>query len=122
MAENNKKARFFCEYCDHEVDSDAKFCPYCGRFFASVRCPKCGFTGNHATFSNGCPNCGYAMDGSSENDKQRKKDTKNKKLTKKERIYNSTHTEKYEDSLPFWIYFISIVLLIVLLLIIFQYM
>jgi len=115
MTKNTKKARFFCEYCDHEVKDDAKFCPYCGRFFASVRCPNCGYTGNHGEFSDGCPKCGYAMNGSSvknELNKKKKKEYKN----------NSIKKEHHEDALPFWIYLFSIALLIVLLLIIFQYM
>ncbi|MDR1949408.1 MAG: hypothetical protein LBQ38_08450, partial [Spirochaetaceae bacterium] len=39
---------------------DAKRCPGCGRFFESVRCPACGFTGEEALFSAGCPICGYS--------------------------------------------------------------
>jgi ssDNA-binding Zn-finger/Zn-ribbon topoisomerase 1 len=38
----------------------AKNCPKCGRFFASVRCPKCGFTGRDEDFARGCPVCGYS--------------------------------------------------------------
>jgi hypothetical protein len=38
----------------------AKSCPQCGRFFASVRCPKCGFTGRDEDFARGCPVCGYS--------------------------------------------------------------
>jgi hypothetical protein len=38
----------------------AKSCPACGRFFASVRCPQCGFTGKDEDFARGCPVCGYS--------------------------------------------------------------
>jgi ssDNA-binding Zn-finger/Zn-ribbon topoisomerase 1 len=38
----------------------AKSCPQCGRFFASVRCPHCGFTGRDEDFVRGCPVCGYS--------------------------------------------------------------
>lgn len=34
-------------------------CPHCGKFFASIRCPKCGFSGDDDTFNDGCPVCGY---------------------------------------------------------------
>lgn len=55
------KAKYFCENCGAEVLSNARFCPKCGKFFSSVRCPKCGFTGDVKTFKNGCPQCGYAV-------------------------------------------------------------
>jgi uncharacterized membrane protein YvbJ len=56
----NKKPRFFCDNCNQEVGRNAKACPHCGRFFASVRCPSCGFTGDENAFSGGCPSCGYS--------------------------------------------------------------
>lgn len=57
----SKKARFFCEFCGAEVKREDKLCKTCGRFFASVRCPKCGTTGGPGDFKRGCPNCGYAF-------------------------------------------------------------
>jgi len=54
-----KKPRFFCDNCGYEVGSDIKSCPYCGRFFASVRCPACGYSGPDKMFKSGCPMCGY---------------------------------------------------------------
>ena len=56
----SRKAKFFCENCGAEVPQNAKFCRNCGRFFASVRCPSCGFIGIADSFSKGCPSCGYA--------------------------------------------------------------
>ncbi|MDR1587032.1 MAG: zinc-ribbon domain-containing protein [Treponema sp.] len=55
-----KKPRFFCEHCGAEVQPDEKTCPRCGRFFASVRCPACGFSGEEKLFAGGCPACGYS--------------------------------------------------------------
>jgi uncharacterized membrane protein YvbJ len=55
-----KKPRFFCDNCGAEVAMSEKSCPQCGRFFASVRCPKCGFTGKDEDFIRGCPACGYS--------------------------------------------------------------
>jgi uncharacterized membrane protein YvbJ len=55
--------RFFCENCGAEVPRNAKNCPKCGRFFASVKCPSCGFTGEEALFKGGCPVCGYSTAG-----------------------------------------------------------
>jgi uncharacterized membrane protein YvbJ len=55
-----EKPRFFCDNCGSEVDSGAKACPRCGRFFSSVRCPSCGYTGEDKLFINGCPSCGYS--------------------------------------------------------------
>ena len=52
--------RFFCESCGAEVPRNAKACPKCGRYFASVRCPSCDFIGEEALFKGGCPVCGYS--------------------------------------------------------------
>jgi predicted RNA-binding Zn-ribbon protein involved in translation (DUF1610 family) len=54
------RPRFFCENCGAEVPRNAKSCPRCGRFFASIKCPSCGFTGEAGLFSGGCPVCGYS--------------------------------------------------------------
>ena len=56
-----KKAKFFCEFCGNEVKQNDKVCTYCGKFFASVRCPNCGKTGRTEEFTHGCPACGYAV-------------------------------------------------------------
>jgi len=55
-----KKPRFFCDNCGIEVSRDTKACPQCGRFFAQVRCPACGFTAEESAFMRGCPSCGYS--------------------------------------------------------------
>jgi hypothetical protein len=52
---------FFCENCGAQVPLRAKECPRCGRFFQSVRCPSCGFTGEDALFNQGCPVSGYTV-------------------------------------------------------------
>ncbi len=83
----SKKARFFCEFCGAEVKRDDKLCKTCGRFFASVRCPKCGTTGGPGDFKRGCPNCGYAFG----------KDSGRNAVIK-------TKKGGEPDSLPFWIY------------------
>ncbi|WP_338113344.1 double zinc ribbon domain-containing protein [Treponema medium] len=75
----NKQPKFFCENCNAEVRRDAVICPYCGRFFASVRCPSCGFTGTHKEFKDGCPSCGYAFTP----DVQENKKSKTKKRKKR---------------------------------------
>jgi rRNA maturation protein Nop10 len=40
------------------VGKDARLCPRCGRFFSSVKCPRCGHVGKADDFSFGCPECG----------------------------------------------------------------
>ncbi|MDR2313826.1 MAG: zinc-ribbon domain-containing protein [Spirochaetaceae bacterium] len=52
-------ARFFCDHCGTEVERNSNRCPRCGRIFAFVRCPQCGFTGEESLFKKGCPGCGY---------------------------------------------------------------
>lgn len=59
--EKKENAKFFCENCGMEVPPMAKVCNNCGKFFASVRCPRCGKIGSVSQFSSGCPDCGYAV-------------------------------------------------------------
>ena len=54
------KPRFFCDNCAAEVGRGEKSCPRCGRLFASIRCPSCGFVGGDEAFAGGCPACGYS--------------------------------------------------------------
>jgi len=54
-------ARFFCDNCGTEVKRNTGRCPRCGRYFASVKCPQCGFTGEESLFAGGCPVCGYCV-------------------------------------------------------------
>jgi len=56
----DSRPRFFCEHCGAEVKRNADRCSACGKFFSSVRCPKCGFVGAEDLFSDGCPVCGYS--------------------------------------------------------------
>ena len=51
--------KFYCENCRFEVPLDVKSCPYCGKAFYSVYCPRCRTEGSPAEFKNGCPRCGY---------------------------------------------------------------
>jgi hypothetical protein len=55
-----KRPRYFCEHCGLEVRKNARVCPRCGRFFSSVKCPRCGYAGQAEDFDAGCPVCGYA--------------------------------------------------------------
>jgi len=88
----NKKPRFFCDNCGHEVERDAKACARCGRFFASVRCPSCGYTGGEKAFSGGCPSCGYSAPPSSSTGR-----------------YTPPPIEKIPARpLPIWVYLLSI--------------
>ena len=52
-------ARFICQHCGAAVKRDSKNCPQCGRPFANVLCPACGFEGAERLFAAGCPSCGY---------------------------------------------------------------
>ncbi|MDR2865374.1 MAG: zinc ribbon domain-containing protein [Spirochaetaceae bacterium] len=71
--------RFFCDQCGTEVGVDVKACPYCGASFASIRCPRCSFTGEESLFINGCPKCGSAA--SSPKKKSKKKPPEEKPET-----------------------------------------
>jgi RNA polymerase subunit RPABC4/transcription elongation factor Spt4 len=70
-----KSPKFFCENCNAEVPRDAKNCPKCGRYFASVRCPACDFIGEEAFFKEGCPVCGYSASPAAQNIPEPKRKT-----------------------------------------------
>ena len=104
----NKKAKFFCEFCGNEVKQNDKVCTYCGKFFASIRCPKCGIVGRTEEFTHGCPNCGYAVSPGGR-----------KKSSYGTRSFlglssNSSNTKNYDGSLPIWMYILVIAVLIAL--------
>ena len=117
----NKQPKFFCENCNAEVRRDAVICPNCGRFFASVRCPSCGFTGTHKEFKDGCPSCGYAFSP----DVQENKKHNVKKRKKKFRIVQFTGhkdtTSTDTDPLPLWVYGLVLLLCAILTLIFILY-
>ncbi|MDR1373537.1 MAG: zinc ribbon domain-containing protein [Treponema sp.] len=98
-----KSPRFFCENCGAEVNRDSKTCPRCGRYFASVRCPSCGFTGAEDLFTGGCPVCGYSSPGSGNLSRFTAKKSSRKKPP---RIA--------AGALPLWVYIITIFFLLCL--------
>ena len=96
MSGGTKKPKFFCESCGTEVKQNAKFCQHCGKFFSSVKCPSCGFSGDSPAFKSGCPVCGYAVL-QNEKDERPAVDSRNAHST---------------DPLPLWMYLVAVVLLI----------
>ncbi len=119
MAEQQKKAKYFCEGCGAEVAHNAKFCPKCGRFFAAVRCPSCGHVGTVRDFIKGCPSCKYAMNSEevfgSQNTKtldgrKHKLSKKSKNLIKKA-FKDKKHSNLSED-VPTWLFITSVIVLI----------
>lgn len=103
------KAKFFCEHCGAEVPANARICKNCGRFFAAVRCPHCGTTGDAKFFKKGCPNCGYAMQG---NFLLRKKTKKQHSFFEfffqKNKNKNYGNFSHVDGTLPFWVYAFTI--------------
>ena len=114
----SKEAKFFCESCGSEVPRNSKVCPTCGKFFASVRCPQCGRIGSNEDFKNGCPTCGYAVNPDSELGRGNfgmpaSGYGVNGLLGLGRR--NSTARGGYvESSLPWWVYLVSILILLAL--------
>ena len=113
------RPKFFCESCNTEVPLDAKFCPKCGRFFASVRCPSCGATGSASKFAKGCPVCGYAMDSGTFNIEaysEEEKEEVRRRLTGAEQkkikgvfaAYERKHARGSGSALPFWVYAVTL--------------
>lgn len=118
----NKQPKFFCENCNAEVRRDAVICPYCGRFFASVRCPSCGFTGTHKEFKDGCPSCGYAFTPDvQENKKSKTKKRKKKKFHIMRYTKGEANIRTDTDPLPLWIYGVVLLLCVILAVIFFLF-
>ncbi len=121
MGAAQEKAKYFCENCGSEVGAKARFCPKCGKFFSSVRCPNCGFTGDARTFKGGCPKCHYAMP-SSELYGTETSDGSKKKLSResKKKIRQAFSAQKKNssansasggDDAPRWLYILSLIVL-----------
>ena len=119
MKKTDNEAKFFCENCGSEVPRKSRFCPVCGKFFASVRCPKCGHTGASEDFKKGCPECGYAVNSNvslaqnkdSDDLFEKHIESKNKIILNKS---NKSNKSGQDGSLPVWIYITSILVLIIL--------
>ena len=123
MQNLKRHAKFFCESCGAEVPHNSKICLNCGKFFASVRCPNCGKTGSSSTFINGCPDCGYAVSGSSKKQKNynyRNKIIKNNNSHRSPSLFwkrnnnSSYRNTSNESGLPLWIYLLVSGILLVL--------
>lgn len=117
MKKDNKQAKFFCESCGKEVKPNAKVCSYCGKFFSSVRCPKCGKTGSNSEFEKGCPSCGYAVNNNfTGNIKNASYSPANNKghfyFHNKSSVKNKKSNSS--DSLPLWMYLACIFTLIII--------
>ncbi|MDR2177536.1 MAG: hypothetical protein LBP20_05780 [Treponema sp.] len=108
---STKKPHFFCDNCGAEVEMSAKNCPACGRFFASVRCPKCGFTGKDEDFIRGCPVCGYStVPGGPAANGGGKHEANSKKSVSRSR--GRTTPRKAAFTPPFWLYLFAALTLI----------
>ena len=105
-----KKPRFFCDNCSYEVSSEAKLCPYCGRYFSSIRCPKCEYSGPDRMFQNGCPMCGYSA--------PPQKAPQNKPVRGKK---SSNSRSAPAEPLPFWTYIIAVIIFMIVI-ILFSYL
>ena len=92
--------QFFCESCGTEVPRDAESCPKCAKRFASVRCPACDFIGEVAIFNDGCPVCGYTH-GSPAKTRPAARENSTAKARRRP-------SKRAVDSLPLWVYIITI--------------
>jgi uncharacterized membrane protein YvbJ len=93
---------FYCDSCGAEVSQDALACPKCGRKFASIRCPACGFSGEEDLFSDGCPKCGYqVLPG-----KSRRKNKRTASVSR--RGGKASRVSASGGALPVWAYLLTI--------------
>lgn len=112
---NKQKAKFFCENCGSEVPENAKMCKVCGKFFISVRCPKCGATGSHNDFSKGCPKCGYAVNKYSPSNENNF--FNGNKFFDLKSFFSRHNTNRFytgsDSSLPIWVYVVTSVVFVI---------
>ncbi len=118
------KPKYFCENCGSEVAANARVCPKCGKFFASVRCPRCGHLGTVQDFKKGCPSCHYAMTkedifGKEESLEEKTKPKKKKKSAKKNQKSKASILNLADEAAPTWMYVASVILLILTLALLF---
>ena len=101
-----KQPRFFCDFCGTEVKRNDRICPNCGKFFAAVRCPSCGLTGQAALFVKGCPSCGYAVLPGSEGEESSAAKKKPKKPRARHHAAPESRLQAQAagDPLPLWVY------------------
>ncbi|MDR2486232.1 MAG: zinc ribbon domain-containing protein [Treponema sp.] len=97
-----EKPRFYCDNCGFEVAQDAIDCPECGKSFASVRCPVCGFSGEVEIFDNGCPGCGYSSPSETATEIAKPKVPPPKPIQKPK--FQET---SYVNALPLWVYIVT---------------
>jgi uncharacterized membrane protein YvbJ len=91
---------FYCDNCGAEVSQDEPFCPKCGRKFASIRCPACGFSGEESLFDNGCPKCGYQV-------LPGKGGHKNLRAASRRSRQRGGYISATDGALPAWAYFLT---------------
>lgn len=123
-------AKYFCENCSHEVQANARFCPHCGKFFSSVRCPKCGQLGTVKDFKNGCPKCHYSMtteelygipnSDTSSDGRKHKLSRKSKTRIKKAFKAHGEKIRSIDAGVPMWLFVVLFCVLIALVAIIFN--
>jgi predicted RNA-binding Zn-ribbon protein involved in translation (DUF1610 family) len=85
--------KFYCDSCGTEVGQEATVCPKCGKLFASVRCPACGFVGEVNLFDEGCPACGYSPEPGEKSEKS------GRQVAPKHKVPSNT--------LPLWVYIVA---------------
>lgn len=120
MGSSEKKPKYFCENCGEEVNAKARFCPHCGKFFSSVRCPNCGHTGSVDSFKKGCPACHYAISEEElrgESIPQKNTLSQTISLQKKKRTFRhfpsySGNTASISGDTPVWLMITSIIVLV----------
>jgi DNA-directed RNA polymerase subunit RPC12/RpoP len=101
---------FYCDNCGAEVSQDTPACSRCGRKFASIRCPACGFSGEEKLFDNGCPECGYqVLPG-----KGRHKNLHAVRRSRKKDAYglSASSAPSPNGTLPVWAYFLALALFV----------
>lgn len=113
---DSKEAKFFCESCGSEVPRKSRFCPTCGKFFASVRCPECGKTGSPDDFKDGCPECGYAPGNTQRNQDDKPADGAASRSRRKSRGIRKAKREiarkaGADSGPPAWAYFVAVIVL-----------
>ncbi len=105
LAQNsNNEIAYLCGRCGKEIKKEATVCIHCGAKLGDIRCPFCNFVGSMNDFKyDTCPKCGR---------KNNSDPFKKKNIIQKEMPFSSR---------LFWILFLSLLLLLGILGLIFLY-
>lgn len=124
MGDKKEGMMYICGKCAHEVERDAKVCPFCHANLNNIRCPYCGFVGAPEKFRNDkCPRCGKSKNISidySSASFQRKHSAKDEIQIKTDEAHSAQKSSLFSELLNR--FFVPLILILASLALVFGYL